>query len=414
MLRTTEAVLFDFTRGKSLPAPITGAFGFIALCLLSVSASAGGTYYTDTDNENNANTHTADNDMDRTLGNADGAHPIEFNIDVTGATPTTSAILTMRAYDVDEESGETDDVYLNGIKLGRLSGADSVWSTTTFKVDLVAHPNLIVSGRNKVQVNVDTSGDATAWIVNVDWGQMLIDGGAADKGDTGKVAITGYSIAGGNVTINTSTSVHSITGGQYQLEISIVAPNGDSASVLTQTFTANPDEDVVRTASPTYALGSVSGTYTVQAQLFYIDSNGFPVQQDIATTQFVHTKDVGITDADADGLTDTQETTLGTNKFDSDTDGDGENDLAEVGGSVNAPLNADGDGFIDALDSSIVDSDSDGVNNETDAANTNPCIPDPNHAQCLAADSDGDGLSNTQEDALGTNRNVADTDGDGV
>ncbi|HEY7642458.1 MAG TPA: hypothetical protein VH814_22180 [Steroidobacteraceae bacterium] len=382
------------------------------LLAASATALAGGTFYTNTDNQDNAGSGVADNDMDRLLGNSDPAHPIEFDIAVS-SLPATSAVLTLRAYDVDEEQGEQDDVYLNGVFLGSLSGANNIWNATTFTIDLAAHPNLLVLGNNRVTVQVDTSGDATAWVTNVDWAQLLVDGGAADRGNTGQVAITGYSIAGNTVTIDTQATVNSITGGQYQLEISIIGPNGDVASVLTQTFTANPNVTVIRTASPTYALGSASGTYTVQAQLFYIDA-GFPVQQDIATTQFVHTANVGPTDADNDGLTDTQETTLGTNRFDADTDGDGEGDAAEVGGNVNAPLDTDGDGTIDALESSVVDTDSDGAADEADPDNADPCVPSASHATCLAYDSDGDGLTNAQEDAIGTQRNVADTDGDGV
>lgn len=44
----------------------------------------------------------------------------------------------------------------------------------------------------------------------------------------------------------------------------------------------------------------------------------------------------------------------------------------------------------------------------------NPCLPDPNSVGCLAADSDGDGLTNAEEDALHTDRNNPDTDGDGL
>lgn len=374
--------------------------------------AAGGTFFTDVDNEDNAGTHVADNDMDRTIGSADAAHPIEFNVDVS-SLPTTSAVLTVRALDVDEESGEQDDVYLNGVRLGALSGANNTWNSTAFTIDLAAHPNLLVPGDNLVEVRVDVGGDASVWTVRVDWAQLLIDGGAADRGNTGDVEITGYSIAGGTVTIDTQTTVNSVTGGQYQLEISIIAPNGDSASVLTETFTANPNETVILTASPTYPLGSVSGTYTVQTQLFFIDA-GFPVQQDIATAQFEHTANVGPTDADNDGLTDTQEQTLGTDRFDSDTDGDGEGDAAEVGGDLNAPLDSDGDGINDALESSVTDSDGDGVANESDSANDNPCVPDAGAASCLAADSDSDGLTNGEEDTTGTDRNDSDSDGDGI
>ena len=58
--------------------------------------------------------------------------------------------------------------------------------------------------------------------------------------------------------------------------------------------------------------------------------------------------------------------------------------------------------------------DGDGVSNQNDSANSNPCVPNANSAACLATDSDGDGLTNAQEDALGTDRDNADTDGDGI
>lgn len=96
-------------------------------------AVAGGTYYTDTDNENNAGTGVADNDMDVTVSRGAGIHPIEFNIDVNGPLPTTSAFLTIRANDVDEEQGEIDDVYFNGQFIGYLGGANNVQSTTAFE-----------------------------------------------------------------------------------------------------------------------------------------------------------------------------------------------------------------------------------------------------------------------------------------
>jgi hypothetical protein len=70
-------------------------------------ASAQATYYTNSDNEDNANTPFADNDMGVSLGNASGVHPTEFDINVT-TLPQSSAVLTMRNLDVDEEQGEID------------------------------------------------------------------------------------------------------------------------------------------------------------------------------------------------------------------------------------------------------------------------------------------------------------------
>src|SRR6185503_5774426 len=105
---------------------------------------------------------------------------------------------------------------------------------------------------------------------------------------------------------------------------------------------------------------------------------------------------------------------LGTDPNDADTDNDGASDGAEVGSNPASPVDTDGDGIINALESSVTDSDGDAVANQLDPANNNPCVPNSNHAACLAYDSDGDGLTNAQEDTLGTSRNNADTDGDGA
>jgi large repetitive protein len=381
----------------------------ILLCLIAgPSAWAGSTVFRDTDNENNAGTGVADNDMDRLVGRADGAHPIEFNINVT-TLPTTSAKLTLRAYDVDEESGEVDEVYLNGVLLGRLSGANNTWNATVFTVN----PAIVLPGNNKITVDVDTSGDSTDWVVNVDWAQLLGDGGAANQGNTQAVRITNYSIAAGTVTVNTRATVQATAGGDYRVETAIIDPNGNTTSVVSQDFTALAGALTQVNQAPTYPLNSGSGVYTIQAQLFHINGSGFPVQQDIRTAQFAHTANVGPTDSDNDGLTDAQELLLGTDRFNPDTDGDGENDNVEIG-NVASPTDSDGDGTLDALESSVTDSDGDGVPNETDPQNANPCVPNANSTPCLALDTDGDGLTNGQEATLGTNPNAADTDGDGV
>jgi hypothetical protein len=393
----------------------TGVWLTVLLATLAPQALAQATYYTNSDNENNAGTHVADNDMDVSLGNASGAHPIEFNIDVV-SLPLSSVALSMRALDVDEEDGEVDEVYINGHYLGRLTGANNVWSVTAFNVN----PAWLVAGQNLVRVNVDTSGDTTQWVTTIDWAQMLTDGGGATDGDTRSVQITGTSVAASSVTINTSVSVHSITGGSYRLQISLIDPTGNAVTVLTQDFTVAAGADVTRTANPLYPLSSVAGTYTIQAQLFWLDpaQGNFPVQQDIATAQFTHATGSGASnfsnDSDGDGLLDSQETTLGTGANDADSDDDGASDGAEVGPNVNSPLDTDGDGVINALESSIVDADSDGVMDQLDSANNNPCVPEPNSAACPTADNDGDGLIDTQESALGTSSSNSDTDGDGT
>ena len=116
-------------------------------------------------------------------------------------------------------------------------------------------------------------------------------------------------------------------------------------------------------------------------------------------------------DMDGDGVLNVDEVLAGTDPNNPDTDGDGENDLIEIGANPSAPLDTDGDGIIDALDSSILDTDGDGVFDEQDPANLDPCIPNPNSPNC---DLDGDGLTTSQENANGTNPSNPDTDGDGI
>ncbi|MCM4169328.1 hypothetical protein KCTC52924_00607 [Arenibacter antarcticus] len=88
-----------------------------------------------------------------------------------------------------------------------------------------------------------------------------------------------------------------------------------------------------------------------------------------------------ILDADNDGLLDGEEVVLGTDMNNPDTDGDGINDGVEVGPDINNPLDEDGDGIIDALESNILDADNDGVVDQKDPANDDPCIPNAS-AEC--------------------------------
>lgn len=131
------------------------------------------------------------------------------------------------------------------------------------------------------------------------------------------------------------------------------------------------------------------------------------------------------TDTDGDGLSDAQETSLGTNPALADSDLDGVPDKLEVGADITKPVDTDGDGKIDALDT---DDDGDGVPTKGEDKNadadknpaTNPTDMDsdgkPNY---LDADDDGDGkLTKDEDDNTDGDGNPAtnprDTDGDGI
>jgi uncharacterized protein YegL len=98
----------------------------------------------------------------------------------------------------------------------------------------------------------------------------------------------------------------------------------------------------------------------------------------------ISTKDGLKVDSDGDGLTDEEELKLGTDPTNPDTDGDGISDGVEV------RLSALG---FDPLKPNVVQQ----------------CTPTE-----LAADSDGDGLTDCEEKLLGTDPTLVDTDGDGA
>lgn len=119
----------------------------------------------------------------------------------------------------------------------------------------------------------------------------------------------------------------------------------------------------------------------LESSILDADGDGVNDETDPANTDpCIPNPNAGPCDQDGDGLTNTQETTAGTNPTNPDTDGDGINDGAELTASTD-PLN--------------------------------PCDPDNFFPGCQN-DSDGDGLLDAQEGVLGTDPNNPDTDGDGL
>lgn len=77
-------------------------------------------------------------------------------------------------------------------------------------------------------------------------------------------------------------------------------------------------------------------------------------------------------DNDTDTLINQTEHALGLNPLDADSDGDGIDDATEVGGDINNPIDTDGDGKIDAIESNVLDADKDCIPDQLDADDATP------------------------------------------
>lgn len=128
-------------------------------------------------------------------------------------------------------------------------------------------------------------------------------------------------------------------------------------------------------------------------------------------------------DSDGDGVPDVREAEIGTDPNRADTDGDGLNDAIELDvlGTDPTRSDTDGDGLPDGAEISthgtratVADTDGGGVDDGTEILidGTNPLNRSDDRVP--AQDTDGDGLVDDLEVALGTDPTDPDTDGDGL
>jgi len=152
------------------------------------------------------------------------------------------------------------------------------------------------------------------------------------------------------------------------------------------------------------------GRHTLYATMYSAQASGNTRRDDSAVE--VHVINKG-GDLDADGLSNANELTLGTDFRDDDTDGDGIEDGYEVHQFGSDPLDADtdDDGVPDDVeiregtDYGRADTDADTLDDRSELAGNTSAID---------ADADLDGLPDRLEVELGTDPRDRDTDGDGL
>ncbi len=262
-----------------------------------------------------------------------------------------------------------------------------------------------------VKVNLKT----TAWAgssfvansLNNTLGGTVIGNYAADN----NLQIMGITVPVGTSTITIQANSNSLAAGTELVTHAEITPEDAPTAYMPRPINSNDTKVTVITAS--------CGNSTVESGEFCDDGNtsagdgcsnscalesGYICKTDTNGDAVCDTGGTGSVmadpnaDTDGDGLTNSQEQTLGTDPNKADTDGDGKNDKVEVGANLASPTDTDSDGKIDALESVILDSDNDGTVDELDAD---------------LQDTDGDGLTDADEATLGTDPNNKDTDGDG-
>ena len=221
-----------------------------------------------TDNENNSHTGKADGDIDESMGCSNKKHPIElaFTLD---ELPTQSAYLAVKAYDVDEDDGETDYVYLNDDiylpmdqtnqsgkqynkeTIGYLSGTDNTWNTTVLEIPL----EKLKKGKNVISVTVAPR----SWIVRIDWMQLVLDGGAADPNiEKFSLELQDTSTKGKTVTVQSLVTIQQKGNKEYATEYTLTQT--ETGNALDACFGKAKSQEQIALSMP---LNSPGGVYKI-------------------------------------------------------------------------------------------------------------------------------------------------------
>jgi len=196
--------------------------------------------------------------------------------------PKQSAVLSIMAYDVDEERGESTVVFVNEQRVGTLSGTNNTWNSNVFTLD----PKIIKVGANTIRLLIqDSSKTGTInWSLRVSGGQLLIDGGS---GDAGYIVDVGIQIKKAQKMADLTIPIQGIKKGQFKLESTIVHPNGNALYSMQEEFKLEEGQKVQRIQMTEFDPGLPSGNYKVVSNLYYLEK-GTWVQQNFKDKSASH------------------------------------------------------------------------------------------------------------------------------
>lgn len=197
-----------------------------SMLLISSTISESAIYITRSDNLNNAGEPIPDYDMGSYICvfNDDPIHPIEFNINLTGALPKNNAYLSLFILDVDWPY-EVDEIYLNGHLLGYAIGQNNLNYSSFFVIPDISW---IKEGNNTIKVLVDRNSSGS-WCADVVSGQLIIDEGSGSGPAAIRTATldrTTYNF-GSNGTVNLEVDT-TLTSQRVRIEMILKDPTGNN------------------------------------------------------------------------------------------------------------------------------------------------------------------------------------------
>ncbi len=232
----------------------------------------------------------------------------------------------------------------------------------------------------------------------VTWQQNTVQETLDDPADPAEVILQDYLPAEDYWHVQAADSS---MGGNPDFFLTLAVPLADLAAASIPT-----DEPVVLWAGTSNSVQALNVDFAC-----HDNSTGDPHLSDTGPDPAYPDPDL---DRDGDGLSNDEETRLGTDPDNPDSDGDGISDFEETDGGT--AVDTDGDGIIDALDT---DSDDDGYPDEDEGTVDRdgdgiPAYRDPDEGPGTDDDLDGDGLSNDVEGTIGTDPEDSDSDGDTI
>ncbi|HPC83413.1 MAG TPA: PKD domain-containing protein [Thermoanaerobaculaceae bacterium] len=237
---------------------------------IETGGSGCGTYVLTQDNDDNGWSGAPDGDWGYCVFNNDSKHPIEFHFDVN-ETSIASAQLLLLCNDVDEDTNpnkpEVDKVYVNNTYVGVLTGADGQDSTTYLTVP----PGLLVSGRNRVRIDVNTDPRSAPgdWCVTLKQAQLIVNGGCQGTATCRSVTTNASSYAPGNTVRVTYEIDTTLASQQIRVETNLVGPSGLIVAGSEKTYTTYGSQNDPQTVDLVLPAAAEGGTY--KAKIFVFD-----------------------------------------------------------------------------------------------------------------------------------------------